>query len=41
MQRVVREVLEGEVLDADVDVHRLEVAESSVVLERHASAFRE
>ena len=41
MQRIVREVLEGKVLDADVNVHRLEVAEGAVVLEREAATFRE
>ena len=41
MQRVVREMLEGEVFHADVNVHRSQVAECAVVLEREASAFGE
>ena len=34
-------MLEHEVLHADVDVHRVQVAEGSVVLEREATAFGE
>ena len=41
VQRIVREMLEGEVLDADVGVHRREVAQSAAVLERNASAVGE